>query len=175
MLSASHSERSKKARRAKKTPAPNGMPTFTEKYNTTDETIGKLYVDIANGVSRSDCLQKVQQGLYGNKIVKARQAAYLYNAALDRFAEDCDVEAERLRNIFWGRYESIYEQCVRNGDMFNARATLDSMAKIFLGLNDRKKATIEVQNNNGDIKISFGFDNNDDDNNIVDQEAEMIE
>lgn len=170
MLAKSHSSKSKKDRKAKKTPASKGMPTLTEKYNTADETVTAVYVDIANGMSRSDCLEKIQQGLYGNKPVKARQSAYIYNAALDRFAVDCDVEAERLRNVFWGRYETLYADAVAKGDVFNAKGVLDSMAKIFLGVNDRNKATINVQNDGGNIQISFGFNNN-----VDEQDVEVIE
>lgn len=148
------------------------MPTLTEKYNKSDETVTAVYCDIANGMSRSDCLEKIQQGLYGNRPVKARQSAFIYNAALDRFAVDCDIEAERLRQLFWGRYEALYEDCIRNNDRYNARCTLDSMAKIFLGLKDKNKTTIDIRNNDGDIKITFGFNSDDD---VQDQEVEMIE
>lgn len=90
MLAKSHGKADAKQRKAKKAPMCNtGLaPTLTDKYNDTEETVSLIYVDIANGVSRSDCLQKIQEGMYGNKPVKARQAAYYYNAALDRFAED---------------------------------------------------------------------------------------
>lgn len=158
MLAKSHSSKSKKDRKAKKTPASKGMPTLTEKYNTADETVTAVYVDIANGMSRSDCLEKIQQGLYGNKPVKARQSAYIYNAALDRFAVDCDVEAERLRNVFYGRYESIFQQCIDNNDMYNARATLTDMARIF-GIERKTPDTaimINSDKENG-VTINFGF------------------
>lgn len=161
MLAKSHSSKSKKDRKAKKTPASKGMPTLTEKYNTADETVTAVYVDIANGMSRSDCLEKIQQGLYGNKPVKARQSAYIYNAALDRFAVDCDVEAERLRNVFYGRYESIFQQCIDNNDMYNARATLTDMARIF-GIERKTPDTaimINSDKENG-VTINFGFDKN---------------
>lgn len=159
MLAKSHSKPSKKERKAKKTPTSRGMPTLTEKYNTADETVTAVYVDIANGMSRSDCLEKIQQGLYGNRPVKARQSAYIYNAALDRFAIDCDVEAERLRNVFYGRYESIFQQCIDNNDMYNARATLTDMARIF-GI-ERKTPDTAIQINSSQengITINFGFD-----------------
>ena len=168
MLAKSHGSKSKKDRKAKKTPASNGgMPTLTEKYNTADETVTAVYVDIANGMSRSDCLEKIQQGLYGNKPVKARQSAYIYNAALDRFAVDCDVEAERLRNVFYGRYESIFQQCIDNNDMYNARATLTDMARIF-GI-EKKTPDTAIMVNGNDVKISFGF------NNIEEQEGEIVD
>lgn len=160
MLAKSHSSKSKKDRKAKKTPARNGMPTLTEKYNSADETVTAVYVDIANGMSRSDCLEKIQQGLYGNKPVKARQSAYIYNAALDRFAVDCDVEAERLRNVFYGRYESIFQQCIDNNDMYNARATLTDMARIF-GIEKKTPDTAIMINSDkeGGVTVNFGFDN----------------
>ena len=160
MLAKSHSSKSKKDRKAKKTPARNGMPTLTEKYNSADETVTAVYVDIANGMSRSDCLEKIQQGLYGNKPVKARQSAYIYNAALDRFDVDCDVEAERLRNVFYGRYESIFQQCIDNNDMYNARATLTDMARIF-GIEKKTPDTAIMINSDkeGGVTVNFGFDN----------------
>ena len=172
MLASTHSKRSKKDRKAKKTPARNGMPTLTDAYNAADDLVELCYVDIANGMSRSQVIEKLKQGLYGNKPYAARQAANYYNAALDRFAVDTDIEADRLRNLFWGRYEALYEDCVKNNDRYNARGCLDSMAKIFLGLG-REKALIEINKDGGNIQISFGFNNEND--NIEEQEPEIIE
>lgn len=158
MLAKTHGEKSKKARKAKKTPASKGCPTLTEEYNKADDLVSLVYVDICNGVSRSDVIQKLQLGEYGNKPYKARQSAYYYNAALDRFAVDTDIEAEKLRDMFYARYETILAECMKRNDMFNARATLDSMAKIFLGIRDGNQTNIQVNSDkeNG-ITINFGF------------------
>lgn len=162
MLSPSHSLRSKKDRKAKKTPTSNGMPTLTEKYNKADDLVSLVYIDIANGVSRSDCLDKLKQGLYGNKPYKARQAALYYNAALDRFAVDTDIEAERLRNLFYGRYEALLEEAVKKGDIYNARGILDSMSRIF-GVERKNPDTAIMINSDkeGGVTVNFGFDKKD--------------
>ena len=166
MLTKSHSKARKKDRKASKTPASRGMPTLTEKYAKSDETVDAVYADIANGASRSDCLQKIQLGLYGNKPVKARQSAYIYNAALDRFAVDCDIEAERLRNVFYTRYESLYYDAVQRGDIYNARGILDSMSKIF-GIERKEPNTaIQINNNTDGISINFGFKTNEDESQL---------
>ena len=169
MLAKTHGEKSKKERKAKKTPAKNGgMPTLTEAYTKADDLVSLVYVDICNGVSRSDVIQKLQLGEYGNKPIKARQSAYYYNAALDRFAVDTDIEAEKLRDMFYARYETILAECMKRNDVFNARATLDSMAKIFLGVRDGNQTNIQVNSDKeGGITINFGFQNN---NDIVDGE-----
>ena len=167
MLAKTHGEKSKKERKAKKTPAKNGMPTLTEDYNKADDLVSLVYVDICNGVSRSDVIQKLQLGEYGNKPIKARQSAYYYNAALDRFAVDTDIEAEKLRDMFYARYETILAECMKKNDVFNARATLDSMAKIFLGVRDNQTNIQVNSDKDGGITINFGFDNN----NIVDGEV----
>ena len=162
MLAASHSKRSKLDRKAKRTPASKGMPTLTEKYNKSDDLVSLVYVDIANGVSRSDCLEKLKKGLYGNNPYKSRQAALYYNAALDRFAVDTDVEAERLRNVFYGRYEALLEEAVKKGDIYNARGILDSMSRIF-GVEKKIPDTaiqINSSQENG-ITINFGFNDED--------------
>lgn len=159
MLAKSHSSKSKKDRKAKRTPASNGMPTLTEKYNAADALVEQCYCDIANGVSRSTVIQKITQGTYEGmaRPLAKRTAAYYYNAALDRFAEDTDVESEKLRQMFYGRYEALLEEAVKKGDIYNARNILDSMCRIF-GV-ERKVPDTAIMVNGGDIKISFGFDN----------------
>lgn len=171
MLAKTHGEKSKKMRKAKKTPASKGCPTLTEDYNKADDLVSLVYVDICNGVSRSDVIQKLQLGEYGNKPYKARQSAYYYNAALDRFAVDTDIEAEKLRDMFYARYETILAECMKRNDMFNARATLDSMAKIFLGIRDGNQTNIQVNSDkDGGITINFGFDNNTVDGEVIDED-----
>lgn len=171
MLAKTHGEKSKKVRKAKKTPASKGCPTLTEDYNKADDLVSLVYVDICNGVSRSDVIQKLQLGEYGNKPIKARQSAYYYNAALDRFAVDTDIEAEKLRDMFYARYETILAECMKRNDMFNARATLDSMAKIFLGIRDGNQTNIQVNSDkDGGITINFGFDNNTVDGEVIDED-----
>lgn len=169
MLAKTHGEKSKKVRKAKKTPASKGCPTLTEDYNKADDLVSLVYVDICNGVSRSDVIQKLQLGEYGNKPIKARQSAYYYNAALDRFAVDTDIEAEKLRDMFYARYETILAECMKRNDVFNARATLDSMAKIFLGVRDNQ-TNIQVNSKDGGITINFGFDNNTVDGEVIDED-----
>ena len=170
MLAKTHGEKSKKVRKAKKTPASKGCPTLTEDYNKADDLVSLVYVDICNGVSRSDVIQKLQLGEYGNKPIKARQSAYYYNAALDRFAVDTDIEAEKLRDMFYARYETILAECMKRNDVFNARATLDSMAKIFLGVRDGNQTNIQVNSDkDGGITINFGFNNNTVDGEVIDE------
>lgn len=171
MLAKTHGEKSKKMRKAKKTPASKGCPTLTEDYNKADDLVSLVYVDICNGVSRSDVIQKLQLGEYGNKPYKARQSAYYYNAALDRFAVDTDIEMEKLKDVFYSRYETILAECMKRNDLFNARATLDSMAKIFLGIRDGNQTNIQVNSDkDGGITINFGFDNNTVDGEVIDED-----
>ena len=168
MLAKSHSNQSKKVRKAKKTPANNGgMPTLTESYNKADDLVSLVYVDIANGVSRSDVIQKITNGVYDGmeRPLAARTAANYYNAALDRFAVDCDIEAERLRNMFYGRYESLLEECIRKGDMYNARGVLDSMSRIFGVERKTPETAIQINNNKDGITVNFGFGKEEETNN----------
>lgn len=173
-LAKTHGNKSKLERRAKRTPASRGMPTLTEKYNKADALVSLVYCDIANGVSRSQVIEKITKGVYEGmeKPLAARTAANYYNAALDRFDVDCDVEAEKLRKMFYGRYESLLEDAVAKGDIYNAKGILDSMCRIF-GI-EKKDVPVVNLNTNGDIKISFGFDKKDDDN-IVDENVEIID
>lgn len=161
MLAKSHSNQSKKVRKAKKTPANNGgMPTLTEAYDKADDLVSQVYCDIANGVSRSVVIDKIVKGVYDGmeRPLAARTAANYYNAALDRFAVDTDIEAEKLRQMFYTRYESLLEEAVKKGDLYNARGILDSMSRIF-GVERKTPDTaimINSDKENG-VTINFGF------------------
>lgn len=164
MLAKSHGNKSKADRKAKKTPGTKGMPTLTDKYNKADALVEQCYCDIANGVSRSVVIDKIVKGAYDGmeRPFAARTAANYYNAALDRFAVDTDIEAEKLRKMFYGRYEALLEEAVKKGDIYNARGILDSMSKIF-GIERKSPDTaIQIVNNKEGITVNFGFENNND-------------
>lgn len=158
-LSPTHSRASKKNRKM----IDNGKPiqnvmTQELQYSKSDELVELVYVDIANGASRSDCIQKLKEGTYGNKPYSPRQSQYYYNAALDRFAVDTDIEAEKLRNLFYGRYESLLNDAIAKGDIYNARGILDSMSRIFGVEKKMPQNAIQIQGGDEKIVINFGLD-----------------
>lgn len=164
MLSKTHGNADKKKRKAKKLPMSlnGGVPTLTDDYNKADALVDLVYCDIANGVSRSEIIQKITKGVYETmeRPFVARTAAYYYDAALNRFAEDRNVEAEKLRNLFYGRYESLLQEAVKKGDLYNARGILDSMSRIFgVEKKDAPQNAVQIINNKEGIKVSFGFNN----------------
>ena len=151
--------------------------TFKERaqsalFNTADDILDLVYVDICNGVSRSDITQKLMKGFYEpqKREMTYRQAQEYYNCALDRMHYNTDLEHAELKDIFYNRYEALLETAIRKSDVYNARCVLDSMAKIFLGM-DKQQNNIQINNNKEGITIHFGFQKDDD--NIED--AEVIE
>lgn len=142
-------------------------------FNNADDVLDCVYVDICNGVSRSDITQKLMKGLYEPQKSKMtyRTANEYYNAALDRMHFNTDVEHQRLKDIFYNRYESLLEEAVKKGDIFNAKGVLDSMSKIFLG-GDATKNKIEINSKDGQVVIKFGF--GDDDDKVEDQDFEEV-
>lgn len=142
--------------------------TFAERarsalFNNADDILDLVYVDICNGVARSDITQKLMNGFYEpqKRGMKYNQAAEYYNCALDRMHYNTDVEHARLKDIFYTRYESLLETAIKKDDIYNAKGILDSMAKIFLGM-DKQQNNIQINNNSDGITIKFGFTKDDD-------------
>lgn len=151
--------------------------TFAERaqsalFNVADDILDLVYVDICNGVARSDITQKLMKGFYEpqKREMTYRQAQEYYNCALDRMHYNTDLEHAELKDIFYNRYESLLETAIKKSDVYNARCVLDSMAKIFLGM-DKQQNNIQINNNKDGITIHFGFQKDDDD---ID-DAEIIE
>lgn len=158
-LSPTHSRASKKNRKM----IDNGKPIQNVmsqelQYSKSDALVEKCYVDIANGASRSDVIQKLCDGIYTDFKYSRRQAQNYYNAALDRFAIDTDIEAEKLRNVFYGRYESLLNEAIEKGDIYNARGILDSMSRIFGVEKKMPQNAIQIQGGDEKIVINFGLD-----------------
>lgn len=154
--------------------------TFLERahsalFNNADDIVDEVYVDICNGVARSDITQKLMKGLYEpqKRGMSYRTANAYYNTALDRMHYNTDVEHARLKDIFYNRYESLLETAIKKGDVFNAKGVLDSMAKIFLGM-DKTQNNIQINNNKDGITIHFGF-TKDEDNEDKEEEQEYEE
>ena len=152
-ISPRHSLQKKKERRISS--AEGIARKEVEMFNSADEIVELVYTDICNGVSRRDCQKKLTLGEYGNKPISTRQAQYYYKAALDQLAENTDIEAKRLKDVLWSRYESLLETAIRKDDIYNAQGILDSMAKIF-GL-EQKTPTNAILINGGDEKIVVNF------------------
>lgn len=137
-------------------------------FNAADDIIDDVYVDICNGVARSDIVQKLMKSAYksmeGKKPKTYRTANEYYNTALDRMHYNTDIEHARLKDIFYNRYESLLEEAIKKGDMYNARGILDSMAKIFLGT-DKPQTAIQINGSeDGKVVVNFGFNNDDSEN-----------
>lgn len=135
-------------------------------FNNTDDVIDDVYCDVANGVSRSDITQKLMKGVYDHQKrgMTYRTAQEYYNTALDRMHFNTDIEHQRLKDVFFSRYESLLETAIKKGDVYNAKGVLDSMAKIFLADDIKNKSNAQIEVNAGDNKvtISFGFKKDED-------------
>lgn len=155
-ISAKHSLAKKKERRF--TSVDGVANTQIESFMKADELVELVYVDICNGVSRRDCQQKLSVGGYGNKPMSARQARCYYTAALDQLAENTDIEAKKMKDILFSRYESLFETAVQRNDIYNAKGILDSMAKIFGLENKTPQTAIQINSNeDGKIVVNFGL------------------
>jgi hypothetical protein len=143
-------------------------------FNQTDDVIDEVYVDICNGVSRTDITQKLINGLYESQKrgMTYRTAQEYYNTALDRMHFNTDVEHQRLKDIFYTRYESLLETAIKKNDVYNAKGILDSMAKIFLvgDMKNTNNAKVEVNTKDSKVTISFGFAKDEEDNEMQEYE-----
>ena len=143
-------------------------------FNNADDILDEVYCDLCNGVARADITQKLMKQQYSpqKRPLTYRQANEYYNCALDRMHFNTDIEHARLKDIFYNRYESLLETAIKKGDVFNAKGVLDSMAKIFLGM-DKQQNNIQINNNKDGITIHFGF-TKDEDKDEEEQEYEEI-
>lgn len=147
-------------------------------FNNADDIVDEVYVDICNGVSRSDIVQKLMKGNYKpqKKEMSYRQSNEYYKTALARMHYNTDIEHARLKDIFYNRYESLLETAVKKGDLFNAKGILDSMSKIFLGDFNKTQNNVQINSmGDGKVVVTFGFGEENKDEDIEDQDVKIID
>ena len=141
----------------------NGFKANCKKYQEIEDLIYALTCDIVNGVSRSDIITKLKEGLYKEhpKQYKESTAIAYYCTAMQRLKEDREIDAETLKDKLYSQYYQLYKDAIENGNVIGAKAVLDSIAKTFLDV-DKKNTNIQVNANTDGVTINFGFANSDD-------------
>ena len=135
-----------------------GFITKTKVYKQVDEIIDQVYCDIANGLTKSEIINMLKSGHYG-KSMQTRNAYDYYNTAVDRFCQEKNEELDKLRGIYFGRFETLYRDAIKKGDIYNANNILQSVCRIF-GLEAPKTPDTAIQINSGGdggITVNFGF------------------
>lgn len=155
-LAVSHSLRTFKERRAAK--MKDGKANMT-KWLKVDRVVDSVYVDLVNGLTRSDVTQKLIEGLYDEqegKGITYRVAVEYVNAAQQRMMYDFEEKADILRADLYTKMMSVYSDCIEKNDRYNALIALDKIMKLTGVAMDKPKTQVNLSTN-GDIKISFGF------------------
>lgn len=149
-----------KAKRVAKTAIDRngGFLAKTKVYKQVDEIIDQVYCDIANGRTKTEIINMLKNGDYG-KSMQTRNAYDHYNAAVSRFCDEKNEEADKLKAIYFGRFETLYRDAIEKGDIYNANNILQSVCRIF-GLETPKNPDTAIQINSSQengITINFGF------------------
>lgn len=149
----------------------HSLPTFEERkkakleesahnytrWLNTDEIISDIYVDMANGYTNSDILEKLTKGLYEGqkKPLGVRTAQDYISAARDRMHYDFEAQAKVLREDLYNKLISVYADAIQNNDRYNALIAVDKIMKL-TGVGQSQN-NIQVNANKEGVTINFGF------------------
>ena len=150
----------------------HSLPTFKERraakksgtnysrWLRADKIVDEVYVDLCNGLTKSDVIQKMSEGLYENqngKGIKVRTAIDYLNAAQQRMAYDFESQAEEMRADLYTKLLSVYADAVQKNDRYNAIQAVQTIMKLTGVALDKPQNNIQVNANKEGIQISFGF------------------
>lgn len=122
--------------------------------------VKECYNDMLNGALMSHVMDKLQKGEYGNgKKYKYNEAYQVFHDAKNLIKLDFEVEKPFLKEQLYLYLMDIYTNCRESDDRYNAINAINSIAKLTGMYENGQKINIESQ---GEIKISFGFNNEED-------------
>lgn len=133
--------------------------TMHKKWLQTDEIISAVYIDLCNGLTKSDVMEKLTKGLYESqeKPLGARTAYDYIGCAYQRMQYDFEAKAEELRADLYSKMMAVYQDCVQKGDRYNALQALDKIMKLTGVALDKPQNNIQLNANKDGITINFGF------------------
>lgn len=145
----------------------SGSKRFEDWLNA-DKIVDEVYVDLVNGLTKSDIVQKIGAGLYSvqkGKGIGYRTAIDYLNAAQQRLAYDFEKDAEKLRADLYSKMMAVYADCMKANDRYNALNALDKLMKLTGVANDKPSTAIQINSDKeGGVTVNFGFDKKEDEN-----------
>lgn len=129
------------------------------KWLNTDEIISDIYVDMANGYTSSDILEKLTKGMYEGqkKPLGIRTAQEYIAAARDRMHYDFEAQCKVLREDLYNKLISVYADAIQNNDRYNALIAVDKIMKLTGVGQPQQQNNIQVNASKEGITINFGF------------------
>ena len=125
-----------------------------------DEMVSEVYVDLVNGMTKSDIIEKITKGLYENqkRPLSVRSAGDYLDAAYRRMHYDFEEKAEVLREELYSKLLSLYHDSVMANDRSNALQVIDRIMKLTgCALEKGQQNNIQVNATKEGITINFGF------------------
>ena len=135
--------------------------TAAKEFKRIDSIIDQIYCDICNGLTRDDIISKVVNRMYEGQKGKPKRdtAVDYYCAAIRRIQGNMDEIDKNLAATLYTRYEMLFNESLKNGDLRLSRDILN----------------VKADTNEKVLRISFGFsDDTKNANNIEEGEFEEI-
>lgn len=132
------------------------------KFKKVESILADIYADMANGMTRTEVISKLKNGLYeGQNRAISHVAANGYVQIVEqRLQQDFENQRGELSNKIALGYMTIYQDALNNGDRMNAVKALDGLAKLMGG--NVPQNLIQVNGGqDGSLTINFGFNNQD--------------
>ena len=124
-----------------------------------EKVVIAVWIDLCNGVSRHDIMQKLENDLMVEGVETSRLTKSMkYKVISDAYAmakEELEEQRDKQRELFYQRLLTVYNECMVANDRQNALKALDLFGK-FGGLYEKEK--VEISGNLTEtVNISFGF------------------
>lgn len=147
---------------------PDKMIELSNGVKVSSKTYDRLLLirdDYLKGMSKSEIRKAFFEGKYCDlskcSMDSSVRLAWTrdWKRMIDVFQDDIERSSEVLIADFMGKYNHLYKEAVKKGNIREARSILDSMSKL-AGLTDGNQTNIQVNALNDGVTINFGFDNN---------------
>ena len=124
-----------------------------------EKVVIAVWIDLCNGVSRHDIMQKLENDLMIEGVETSRLTKSMkYKIISDAYAmakEELEEQRDKQRELFYQRLLTVFNESMEANDRQSALKALDMFAR-FGGLYDKEK--VEISGNLTEtVNISFGF------------------
>lgn len=145
--------------------------TSKERWLTADKVVTEVYVDLCNGLTKSEVLEKLMGGMYESQKnpVKIRTAQDYVAAAYQRMHYDFEAKAEEMRADLYNKLISVYADAVKSNDRYNAIQAVNTIMKLTGCAMDKPQNNIQLNATSSGVTINFGFSNKEEEENVDDQ------